>query len=349
MLALATQSTDPVDAPLTDWRPPGWIVGDVDDPYIPERVEDLYEMYSDRGYYTAGGCLTEKALALGDDDRAEIEAVVHNRRLLRDAWNTHGVVWRLAAALIGRPFRVDPFWNQGAKDLDSLAVRLDGLSPLTNGMLTAGDARAMLECSGDKLDSNTRAGIVQRLAQLGDVPDLFPLNWRQHLAEGEAAAASNGPHSCTAKWLRCSAVYGEREFSAAFVPDNGDGRFQSVALTAQLVVRLGRVPCGAPPGVKASSPRGASALCVWVPKAVRESVLDLQARVLAAKSTRQSNALTRELDALLPEPTRRVLLGGASIAVPLWKRPRSGTQYAIVQRSDLGAEPIVDFGLTDVG
>ena len=42
---------------------------------MPERIEDLYAMYFDSGYYTAGGCLTEKALALGDDDRCEVEAV----------------------------------------------------------------------------------------------------------------------------------------------------------------------------------------------------------------------------------------------------------------------------------
>ena len=132
------------EVPLTNWRPPGWIVGDPDEPFVPERIEDLYAMYFAKGYYTSGGCLTDKALALREDDRAEIEAVVHNRRLLRDAWNTPGPVWRLAAALTGRPFQVDPFWNQGARDLPELVVRLDGLGPLTDGMMTVGRARELV-------------------------------------------------------------------------------------------------------------------------------------------------------------------------------------------------------------
>lgn len=337
-----------VEAPLTNWRPPGWIVGDPDEPYVPERIEDLYVMYSGRGYYSAGGCLTDKALALADDDRAEIEAVIHNRKLLRDAWNTHGVVWQLAAALTGQPFRVDPFWNQGTQDLPGLAVMLDGLSPLTDGMLTVKEARVLVEAGSQPLAADIREAIVHRLALLHGVPDFFPLNWRQHLVVGEAAAAANGPHSCTAKWLRCSAAYGEQEFSAAFVPDNGDAWFQSTAMTATLVVRLGRVPCSPPPGIQESSPRGASALCVWIPPHIRERVIELHAKALAAK-TKQRTKLTAEMDALLPEPTRRVLLDGKSIAVPMWKRPRAGTQYAIVQRGDLldGAESIVDFGLVD--
>lgn len=330
---------------LTDWRPPGWIVGDPDEPYVPERIESLYAMYAKNGYYTRGGTLTEKALNLSASDREEVEAVIHNRKLLRDAWNTHEVAWRLGAALTGRPFKVDPFWNQGTQGLPRLSVRLDGLTPLTDGMLTVDEARTMLTLNATQDD--VRAGIEARLESLGDVPDDFPLNWRGDLKRGKAAAAANGPHSCTAKWLRCVAAYGTEEFAAAFVPDNGDGWFQSIAMTATLVVRLGRVPCSPPPGVKSSSPRGASALCVWVPPKVRERVVALDAQLQAAENARDRDVAQKALDRQLPEPTRRVMLGGHSIAVPMWKRPRAGTQYAIVQRGDLldGDDSIVDFGL----
>lgn len=336
--------TESQDLPetLTDWRPPGWIVGsDPDEPYIPERIEELYAMYDAAGYYTRGGSLTEKGENAKDADEAREVSI--NRKLLRDAWNTHGAAWRLARALIGRDFTVDPFWNAGATDLPALVVRLDGLTPLTDGMLTVRDARASL----DRYDPETRADVEQRLAALGDVPDAFPLNWRQHLAPGSAAAAANGPHSCTAKWLRCTSAYGSQEFAAGFVPDNGDGWFQSIAMTATLVVRLGRVPCSPPPGVTSSSPRGASALCVWIPPSVRAAAEDLHARYLAATNKRKKTELLAELDALLPEPTRRVLLTGRSIAVPLWSRPRAGTQLAIVQRGDLidGDGAIVDLGI----
>lgn len=330
---------------LTDWRPPGWIVGDPDDPYVPERIEDLYEMYNDAGYYTRGGTLTDKAHDLAEDDRAEVEAVIHNRKLLRDAWNTPGVVWRLAALLIGVGFRVDPFWNQGTQDLPELVVRLDGLTPLTDGMLTVRDARDRLS----QYDADTAALVQQRLEQLGDdVPDSFPLNWRQDIEPGEAPGAANGPHSCTKKWLRCVAAYGSQEFAAAFVPDSGDAWFQSIAMTAALVIRLGRAPCIAPPGILASSPRGASALLIWIPPHIRERVETLHALYLTAMSASTRVELCKQLDALLPEPTRRVLLDGKSLAVPLWKRPRSGTQYAIVQRGDLldGNASVVDLGLT---
>jgi hypothetical protein len=358
------QSSDTEHQPsYTNWRPPGWIVGDPEEPYTPEdRVEDgvttpgivqRYAEFERAGYFTRGGTLTEKAI--GTKDEQEARDVLHNNKLLRDAWNTHGVIWRLNTALTGQPTRVDPFWNQGTQSLPDLVVKLDGLSPLTDGMLTVKDARLLLEigerfASGElrPLDSTVRAAIEARLARLDGASDFFPLNWRQHLPVGDAAAAANGPHSCTAKWLRCSAAYGEQEFSSAFVPDNGDGWFQSIAMTATLVVRLGRVPCAPPPGIDESSPRGASALCVWIPSSVRERVVELNAKALAAKG-KQLAKLTEAMDSLLPEPTRRVLLDGKSIAVPLWTRPRAGTQYAIVQRGDLldGAESIIDFGLTN--
>lgn len=336
--------TEDLPETYTEWRPPGWIVGDDDEPYIPEKIEELYAMYDAAGYYTRGGSLSDKAIGKPDEDEAR--DVAHNRKLLRDAWNTHGAAWRLGAALIGRAFRVDPFWNQGASDLPELAVMLDGLTPLTDGMLSVRDARNAL--ANGAYDDATRRVVEQRLAELGDVPDDFPLNWRQQLVAGEAAAAANGPHSCTAKWLRCTAAYGSQEFAAGFVPDNGDGWFQSIAMTATLVVRLGRVPCRPPPGITSSSPRGASALCVWIPPHVRAAAEALHERLQLRTITKARRAeLAAELDALLPEPTRRVLLTGRSIAVPLWSRPRAGTQLAIVQRGDLidGDGAIVDLGI----
>ena len=53
-----------------DWRRPGWIVGDPDEPYTPEDrtvdgevirgVLSLYREYAAAGFYTPGGMLTEK-------------------------------------------------------------------------------------------------------------------------------------------------------------------------------------------------------------------------------------------------------------------------------------------------
>lgn len=342
--------------PPTDWRPPGWIYGDPDEPYTPEDriidgveipgIESRYKEFEAAGYYTTGGSLTEKAI--GAKDEQEARDVAHNRRLLRDAWNTHPAAWRLARALIGRDFAVDPFWNQGAKALPSLAVKLDGQGPLNDGMLTVRQARAKLDSADFRALHGAKVCDVleARLQALGDVPDAFPVNWRQHLKRGQAPAAVNGPHSCTADWLACVAAYGSQEFAAAFVPDNGDGWFQSIALTATLVVRLGRVPCLAPPGIKASSPRGASALCIWIPPKVRAKLDALQAQLLAASDDKERERITAKLDALLPAPTRAVLLHGEAFAVPLWSRPRAGTQLAIVQRGGLaGDESIVDLGI----
>lgn len=351
---IETDMNDTPPLPPTNWRPPGWRDG-ADDDYAPEsghspeNTEESYAEFDARGYYTRGGLLTEKGRDAKDSETAE--DVAWNRKALRDAWNTHPVVWRFASALIGRPFRVDPFWNEGARELPKLKVRLDGLEPTTDGMLTR--ARAMLHLRRE--DSNGREvwdyndgalastrdvadEIAARLQNLGDVADDFPLNWRQSLKRGSAAAACNGPHSCTEKWLACCDAYGREEFCAAFVPDNGDGWFQNIGMRAQLIVRLGRVPCLAPPGIKASSPRGASALLVWIPDAV-------QAEVRSLSKAAKKNAAA--LDRLLPAPVRNVLLHGHTFRTALWTRPKAGVQYAYVQPGTIDREVDreIDFGL----
>lgn len=318
-------------------------------PCVVRGVLSLYKEFDAAGYYTSGGTLTEKALGRPDEDDAR--DVAFNVALLRDAWNTHPTAWRLAAKLIGREFVVDPFWNQGADGLPALGRTLDGISPLDDGMLTIEQAEREMASSErllcERYTDPVRVEMLARIAALGDVPREFPVNWRAHLQAGEAAANVNGPHSCTAKWLRLCALYGEQEFVAAFVPDNGDGWFQTIALSAHIVVRLGRVPCKPPPGITTkngkSSPRGASALCIWIPKHVREELLAL----MAVPLSRMTDEQIEQLDALLPEPTRNVLLTGDAFRVPMWARPRSGIQYAVVQRaaSLVGDDKIVDLGL----
>lgn len=328
---------------MTNWRPPGWVVGDPDDPYVPEQIERLYAEYDAAGYYTVGGKLTDAAI--GKRDETEARDVAHNRKLLRDAWNTLGVVWRLGSALIGRPFAVDPFWNAGARDLSDLRVTLDGLTPLTDGMLTVKLAREQMA----DYTSAVAAELRRRIAALGDdTPDDFPVNWRQGLPPGSAAAAVNGPHSCTAEWLCCAAAYGTREFAAAFVPDAGDGWFQDYAMPATFVVRLGRIPCHTPPGIKpVKNPRGTSALCVYVPTHVRARVQHLAEQRMGCDTSAQRREIDLALDQLLPFVARRVLLTGQSVAVPILNRPRAGTQYALVQRGGLlgNGGSVVDLGL----
>jgi hypothetical protein len=355
----APLSTPDLSSPALDWRPPGWIVGDPDEPYTPEdRIVDgvevrgvlsLYNEFYAAGYYTSGGSLTDKALGARDEDDAR--DVAHNVALLRDAWNTHPTAWRLAAKIIGREFTVDPFWNQGAAGLPALVRKLDGLSPLDDGMLTIEQAEREMASTEKSLRERYTADVCvvlrARIVALGNVSPDFPVNWRGDLQPGEAAADVNGPHSCTAKWLKLCALYGEQEFCVAFVPDNGDGWFQSIAMTAHIVVRLGRVPCSPPPGIVTkngkSSPRGASALCIWIPKHIREELLTLVAVPLSKMTDEQRE----RLDELLPAATRDVLLTGDAFRVPMWQRPRSGTQYAVVQRaaSLVGDNKVVDLGL----
>jgi hypothetical protein len=356
--------TPDLTSPAHDWRPPGWIYGDPDEPYTPEDrtvdgvevrgVLSLYNEFAAAGYYTSGGLLTEKAENAKDGDEAA--DVAHNVKLLRDAWNTHPIAWRLAAKLIGREYAVDPFWNQGCDGLPALVRKLDGLSPLDDGMLTIEQAEREMASTEKSLRERYTEPVCAALCvraaalALAGMPRDFPINWRAHLQAGEAAAAANGPHSCTAKWLRLCQLYGEQEFCAAFVPDNGDGWYQTIAETAHLVVRLGRIPCAPPPGIlikgSKSSPRGASSLCVWIPKHVREQVVTLSTSLATTQSKRGKAKLIEQLDALLPEHTRNVLLTGDAFRVGIIQRPRAGTQYAVVQRGALASgDKVIDLGL----
>ena len=298
------------------WRPPGWQeIEEGVDP-SPESCVQMYDGFKKRGYYTRGGALTEFGSKAPDSEEAEV--VRHNVALLRDAWNTFGAVWKLGAGLVGVDFKVDPFNNPGATDLPGLVVKLDGV----------GDQDDDNRKSNGLARSKTTVEVVTfEFVQGADEPvkpkviELpLPANWRGHgrkkLKRGQAPAAANGPHSFVEAWLKLCVAQGQQEIVAAFVPDNGDGWFQRYALTAQLVVRLGRVPCSPPPAIPSSSPRGASALLIWVPV---------------------------DLVSSLPEETRKCVEHGENFRVPLMMRPRSGIQYAFVQRGAVDA--IVDLGL----
>ena len=276
---------------LTSWRPPGWHDGidDLhapDEGHVPENIETQFAAYDKAGYYTRGGKLTEKGLHAVDSKTAS--DVSTNRKLLRDAWNTHPRVWLLASRMLGVDFKVDPFHNPAAQALPRLVRKLGGHTPETDGLAHV---------------------------------DGFPLNWRGKLKQGKAAAAVNGPHSMTERWLSLCAAYGEEEFVAAFVPDCGDAWFQQIGMRAQIVIRLGRVSCLPPPGIKSSAPRGASALLLWIPAARVEDV---------------------------PAHTKLVL-SGVPYRVPLWTRRRKGTQYAFVQPANTQYEAAAEQQEVDLG
>ena len=353
----------------TTWRPTGWIVGDPDEPYTPEDrtvdgvvipgIEKRYKEFEKAGFFTRGGSLTDRAL--GKKDEQEARDVLTNHKLLRDAWNTHPAVWQLAECLTGQQFRVDPFWNPGCRGVEGLAVTLDGTRPLQDGLLTVAGARELIADpqQRDKFGGEVIAELARRLAVLGDdVPDGFPVNWRQDLAPGSAAAIANGPHSNTARWLAVTQVYSTQEITASFVPYCGDGWFQQIALGFALIVHLGRVPCSPPPGVQASQPRGASALLIGIPPAIKQAAIDLHAEVqeldaaVEAASPRKRDALALErddvqakLDATLPAATRALLRGGPAFRSPWLVRSKIKIQYAVVQRGDLDEAQVVDFGL----
>jgi hypothetical protein len=348
-------TTAPESVP-TNWRPPGWVDGD-DDPYAPdeghtpENTEASYAEFDGKGYYTRGGLLTDKGLNAKDSDTAA--AVSANRKRLRDAWNTHPSVWRLASLLIGRPFKVDPFWNQGARELPALERTLDGLSPAVDGLLSVEKARERLgrhHAATDPAERMPAAAATELelcLAALGpDVAPDFPACWRGPLTKGSAAAAVNGPHSITEKWLRLAWHYSQEEYTAGFTPDNGDGWFQELGMRFSIVVRLGRVSCLPPPGITSSSPRGASALLIGIPLAVQAELRELAADLAkrTTKAARREEIVAR-MDALLPAAARRVLLEGANFRVPLWSRPKAGVQYAYVQPGSVGETETIDMGL----
>lgn len=350
--------TDLIAAPEpvpTNWRPPGWVDGD-DDPYAPEEghtpenTEASYGDFDSKGYYTRGGLLTDKGLNAKDSDTAA--AVSGNRKRLRDAWNTHPAVWRLASLLIGRPFAVDPFWNAGARELPSLERTLNGLSSSVDGLLSVERARERLgrhlaaTDAAERMPAKDVAELELCLAALGEEIDPnFPACWRGPLTRGSAAAAVNGPHSITEKWLRLSWAYSQEEFTANFAPDNGDGWFQEVAMRYPIVVRLGRVSCLPPPGITSSSPRGASALLIGIPVDVQTELRSLAADLGKRQTKQRRDEIVARMDALLPEPARRVLLEGANFRVPLWTRPKAGVQYAYVQPGSVGETETIDMGL----
>lgn len=305
----------------TSWRPPGWRDG-ADDPnapedgHTPENTEESYAAFDKRGYYTRGGLLTEKGTGAKDSQTAE--DVAFNRKALRDAWNTHPVVWQFARLLTGVPFTVDPFWNQGAQALPDLQRTLNGLSLDVDGLLTVERATEILPHGKDKKAAKRVKRYLAFLNEAGPVNPNFPACWRGDLVRGQAAAACNGPHSITEKWLTLADAYAAEEFVACFVPDNGDQWFQEIGMRFDIIVRLGRVSCLPPPGIKSSSPRGASALLIKIPPTIDR--------------------------ATLPECTQAVL-AGEGFKVPLWTRKLKGTQYGYVQPGSRAVSREIDLGL----
>ena len=299
----------------SEWRPPGWQVIEEGVDLNPAECVEMYNSFAKAGYYTRGGALSKHGNAQNDCDEAEI--VRANVALLRDAWNTFGPTWRLAAFLTGVDAKVDPFYNPGAVAMPALVVKLNGRGDQNNpDRLTNG-----LSVSDKTVTIKTFAFVNGKVEPVEiELPE--PANWRGHgakkLRTGNAPANANGPHSHVEEWLKLCVAQGQSEIVCAFVPDNGDGWFQRWALTAQMVVRLGRVPCVPAPGIAASSPRGASALLVWVPK----------------------NKVSK-----LPEHSRACIERGENFRVPLIMRPRAGIQYAFVQAG--AVNKIVDAGLLE--
>lgn len=282
-----------MSAPVA-WYPPGWIartsvdvkaltkklksgeelavLRDVAHPYEPEnrKIDDvtmrgvikLEKHFDECGYYTRGkGGLADE---FDTDPLAPVAVeVLHNAGLLRDAWNTAPAVWRAIRRWLGSyKLTVDPFSNPGTQELPDLLRRLDGSSPEVDGF------------------ANDRG---------------WPTNWRGALPYSQAGAAVNGPHSATERWLRLTAAYGVDEIAAAFVPDAADVWWHDACrehdepdrvrrAAASLVFRFGRVHCVPPPGVKASSPRGTSAVLLWLPEWIDRSRLpDFTQRALAGE------------------------------------------------------------------
>jgi len=299
------------------WRPPGWqSLEEGEDLTLKANAQFIVD-FEKSGHIVPGKYKrTNKTCTASDDE--EITILLANVKRLRDAWNTYGPAWALAEALTGVPFVSDPFHNPNTQHLDSLIVRLDGSGDLEddkrpmNG-LAVSDEVVVLELP--KFNPDTGEVEIEKL----ELP--LPLNWHGHGEQeqpvGKCPVAANGPHSCVERWLKLCVAYGQRDICAAFVPDNGDGWFQRWALTAQLVVRLNRVPCSPPEGIRKSTPRGASALLIWVPKSLVQT---------------------------LPKVTRDCITKGKNFKVPLINRPQSGVQYAFVQPG--AVDKVVDFGLT---
>lgn len=310
-----------------DWNPPGWQRLEED---VPHSVKDNFDWvgkFEKAGLLVPGkGKLTAKGEKSRDID--DLEVVIHNLKLLRDAWGTHESVWWLAAELCGVDFKSDPFYNPGCQGLPELAVKLDGSGdtsdPMreTSGLAYDPEDLVEIEMQDFVIDNDASAKKGEDVYKVEKVKRSLPrpLNWRGRgdaaLPVGECPAAVNGPHSDTEEWLKLCVAYGQDDIVAAFVPQNGDGWFQRWAMTATIVVRLGRVACNPAPGIAKSSPRGANALLIWVPEAKRKT---------------------------LPKVTRDCITKGRSFRVPLVMRPKAGVQYAFVQPG--ACERVVDFGL----
>jgi len=228
-------------------------------PYEPETREvggvkvlgiiDLEKYFDGLEFYTRG----KHALVdeVSNDPLAVVaEEVLANAKLLRDAWNTAGPVWRMVRKWT-EPFKftVDPFSNVGTLELPDLVNRLDGSSAQLDGLAHENG---------------------------------WPINWRGDLPVGSAAAAVNGPHSDVAKWLSLCARYGQEEIVAAFVPDAADVWWFEACRTAALVFRFGRVHCSPPPGITPSSPRSTSAVLLWLPESIDVSLLPEHTRACLA-------------------------------------------------------------------
>jgi len=306
----------------TDWLPPTWRSGCdsdeeegyMDSPWTVDEVVGVVKKYREQGYLTPQRHLTAKACALDPSSalyRSIVDAV-HNVGALRDSWNTPGKAWALAAKLLppGQRFVVDPMYNPGTQGLPHLSRTLDGSAPELDGY-------AVDESRSDDVLTNLELRGIRPTKHEG-----FPRLWRGDLRKGKAAAAVNGPHSATTKWLALCDAYGQEEFCAAFVPYAGDVWLWDVGYRANIVIHLGRAHCSPPPGIKESSPRGPSLVLLWVPPRWMGE----------AKFHR------------LPEITRRVL-AGATVRVPYHVKSK-GTYHVLVTPGCVRAE--IDVGMLDV-
>jgi hypothetical protein len=287
----------PATAAPSSWRPPGWIVKSeikpaivresdlleddqarilaaIAHPFAPETrkidgvevlgVPALEELLAKNDFYTSPhgkSRIVRPDVEVVDPLAVLATEVLHNAKALRDAWNTPGNVWASLAKWTGVDFTVDPFWNAGAQSLPKLRRTLDGLTPDTNGMAY-------------EVRDDGNGGSLH-----------YPIHWRGDLPKGEAAAAVNGPHSVVKLWLPLCAAYGREEFVSAFVPYAGDQWWHEAKESASLVFDFGRVHCHPPPGVKASSPRSASAVLLWIPAGYDLALLpDHTRRALSGES-----------------------------------------------------------------
>jgi hypothetical protein len=131
---------------LSDWTPPGWLFDDEQDPWSFEQVIEAEAKLVEDGFLDTKGRINDletwyaglskpaaedkrriakyrRKLSKGSE-YTEIEAIVHNMKILRQCWNTDRGVWDLLELLAGEPFTTDPFWNMWSRL--NPTVRLDG-------------------------------------------------------------------------------------------------------------------------------------------------------------------------------------------------------------------------------